>query len=240
MKDIQELIINSEKYNHVVIQKRFQSKKNTVCYVLLNNKPCVVKWYAPGFKKNMQTESKILKKGHNQLCIPTLIENDEKHNVLILGYIPGDNLCDVLHDQSTLLDEKKRLLALVAQWYAAFHKLFKTDTSYYIHGDSILRNFVYGDRLYGVDFEESRIGERQEDIAGIATSLLTTHPMFTKEKFLLCRHFISQYEQAFGQKVSLISKDISYKLLEKIQYRPDDEQLFTSYVNHIRKYGLYL
>ena len=58
MKDIEELIKNNKKYKNVVIQKRFISKKNTVCYVILNGKPRVLKWFAPGFKKtwkqNMQ------------------------------------------------------------------------------------------------------------------------------------------------------------------------------------------
>jgi tRNA A-37 threonylcarbamoyl transferase component Bud32 len=239
MKDIEELITNSKKYENTIIQKRFKSKKNTVCSVLLNNKPCVIKWYAPGYKKNMQNEYTILKKGHNQLNIPTIIEKDTEHNVLVLNYLRGDNLCDLLHYEKTTLDEKKRVLACLAEWYANFHHFFNTNSTYSIHGDSILRNFLYADTMYGVDFEESRVGERQEDIAGIAVSLLTTYPMFTKEKFYLCRCFISHYEKAFGEKVVLISKDISYKLLNNIQYRPDDEQLFTSFVKHIRKYGLY-
>ena len=37
MKDIEELIKNNKKYKNTVIQKRFTSKKNTVCYVILND-----------------------------------------------------------------------------------------------------------------------------------------------------------------------------------------------------------
>ena len=101
MKDIEELIENSKKYKNAVIQKRFISKKNTVCYVILNNKPRVLKWFAPGFKKNVETEYAILKKGASKLNIPTPLEKDEKNNVISMSYIIGENLCDMINDEKT-------------------------------------------------------------------------------------------------------------------------------------------
>ncbi|MFO7677712.1 MAG: hypothetical protein R6V50_04955 [Thermoplasmatota archaeon] len=239
MKEIEELIKKSSKYGKLIVQRRFKSKKNTVCYVLINNKACVIKWYAPAFRKNMEKEFKVLSEGCQHISMPMVFQKDTDNNVLLLNYISGENLCDVLHNEQTRSEDKKQLMTLLAEWYARFHLFFKTEDNYRIHGDSILRNFIVSDCIWGVDFEESRLGDRKEDIAGIAASLLTTDPMFTKEKFLLCRHYISEYEKAFGTKVHQISTDISYVLLQKIQYRPDDEQIIRSFVEQIRKNGLY-
>jgi len=84
MKDINELIKNNKKYKNTVIQKRFISKKNTVCYVILNDKPRVLKWYAPGFKKNMEIEYAILKKGSSKLNMRQVSKKTWKQNMQFL------------------------------------------------------------------------------------------------------------------------------------------------------------
>ena len=47
MKEIEELISNSDKYKNITIQKKFDSKKNTVTYVTIDDKPRVLKWFRP-------------------------------------------------------------------------------------------------------------------------------------------------------------------------------------------------
>ena len=121
MKDIEELIKNSKKYKNMLIQKRFESKKNTVGYVILNDKPRVLKWYAPGFKKNMEAEYAILKKGSSKLNMPTPLEKDENYNVITMSYIIGENLCDVINNENTSNSEKQRLILLLAEWFSKFH-----------------------------------------------------------------------------------------------------------------------
>ncbi|GAH05341.1 unnamed protein product, partial [marine sediment metagenome] len=44
--------------------------------MILNGKPRVLKWFAPGFKKNMETEYTVLKKGAFKLNIPAPLEKD--------------------------------------------------------------------------------------------------------------------------------------------------------------------
>ena len=56
MKDINELISKSKKYNDVILQKEFKSKKNTVVYVIFDGKSRVLKWFIPGLKQRMQNE----------------------------------------------------------------------------------------------------------------------------------------------------------------------------------------
>ncbi len=238
MKDIEELIKNNKKYKNAVIQKRFISKKNTVCYVILNGKPRVLKWFAPGFKKNMETEYTILKKGASKLNIPTPLEKDEENNVLEMGYIIGENLCDVINDEKTTTNEKQRLMHLLAEWFFKFHTYFKEAEKFYIRGDSILRNFILTDRIWSVDFEESRYGKPIEDIASMCASILSTDPLFTDEKFQLCRIFIDSYEKSVKWNLNDIDNEIAYALLEKIQWRPEKEEVLREFSQKIRKKGL--
>ena len=93
MKDIEELIQNVDKYKNIVVQKRFVSKKNTVAYVIFGDKPRVIKWYAPAFTKQMETEYDILKQGSSKFNTPLALEKDTENNVLMMSYVSGRNLC---------------------------------------------------------------------------------------------------------------------------------------------------
>ena len=238
MKDIEELIKSSKKYKNALIQKRFESKKNTVSYVILNDKPRVLKWYAPGFRINMETEYTVLKDGSSKLNMPTPLDKDVDNNVIIMNYIIGKNLCDVINDEDTHFDEKKKIINTLAEWFAKFHGHFKTKDSFCIRGDSILRNFILTDRIWGVDFEESRNGKPREDIAGMCSSILSTDPMFTDEKFQLCKTFIESYKKSVKWRLDDINDEIAYALLEKIQWRPGEEETLSKYSKRIREKGL--
>lgn len=238
MKNIEELVQNVKKYKKVIIQQSFESKKNTLAYVTLDEKPRVLKWFVPGFKRQMQTEYSVLKKGDANLHIPFVYEMDEENNVLIMGYIMGENLCDVINDEKTTTNEKQRLMVLLAEWFARFHIKFKTADGFRIRGDSILRNFILADHIWGMDFEESRVGRPIEDIAGMCSSILTTDPMFTSEKFQLCKIFIESYSKPVKWSLEKVNNEIAYALLERIQWRPDDEEILRKYSNQIRERGL--
>lgn len=238
MRDVEELIQNVKKYKNAVIQEKFESKKNTVAYVTLDNKPRILKMFVPGLKRQMKIEYNILKEGSSKLNIPSVYEMDEENNVLIMSYIVGENLCDLINDEKTTIDEKKRLMMLLAEWLADFHNHFKTEDQFCIRGDSTLRNFILTDRIWGVDFEESREGKIIEDIAGICASILTTDPMFTSEKFQLCKIFIDAYMNLAPGRILNVNDEIAYALLEKIQWRPNDEEILRKYSKKIREKGL--
>jgi len=238
MKSIDELVSTGKKYKDAVVHQQFESKKNTVAYVTMKNKPRVLKWFVPGFRRQMEVEHSVLKEGSSELNIPHLYDMDDKNNVLVTSYIIGENLCDVVNDEKTSVDEKKRLMVLLAEWYARFHSFFKTKEGFRIRGDSILRNFVLSDKIWGVDFEESRMGKPVEDIAGMCSSILSTDPMFTKEKFKLCMVFIDSYKKSVDWSLGNVSDEISYALLEKIQWRPDDEEQLRKYSRLIKERGM--
>ena len=237
MRNIGELVSTANKYEKAVVQQEFKSKKNTVAYVTLEGKPRILKWFVPGFKKGMNIEYNLLKKGSLKLNIPTVFEMDEESNVLVTSYVIGENLCDIINNNETTYGEKQRLMLLLADWFNDFHNFFKKNNEFTIRGDSCLRNFILTDRIWGVDFEESRKGKPVEDIAGMCSSILTTDPMFTSEKFKLCKIFIDAYITSSPGRIININDEISYALLEKIQWRPEDEETLRKYSKRIRKHG---
>ncbi|HEC81610.1 MAG TPA: hypothetical protein ENI42_04205 [Thermoplasmatales archaeon] len=238
MQSINELISKVERYTNTIVQREFISRKNTVAYVLLDNKPRVLKWFAPAFKRNMRNEWFVLRQGSSALNIPHPYEIDSRNNVLIMSYILGENLCDLINDEKTTTGEKQRLMILLADWFAHFHVFFKDDNGFRIRGDSMLRNFIFSDRIWGVDFEESRVGKPSEDIAGMCSSILSTDPMFTTEKFQLCEMFIESYSELVEWELEDINDEIAYALLEKIQWRPEQEKILRRYARRIQEQGL--
>jgi tRNA A-37 threonylcarbamoyl transferase component Bud32 len=239
MRDIQELIENVEKYKNVLLQRRFESKKNTVGYVVYNGQPRILKWFVPGLKQNMDLEYSILKKGFSDITMPSPLEKDVENNVLVMSYIMGENVCDIVNDLRMVLGEKQKVVHLLADWFVNFHSFFKSDDGFRLRGDATLKNFILSrGRIWGVDFEESRIGKPSEDLATLCVSLLSTDPMFTDEKFQLCQIFLDSYRKSVKWDVEQLNADISYALLERIQWRPKDEEILRKYATRIRNKGL--
>lgn len=239
MHTIEDLISNTEKYKSALLQKKFKSKKNTVGYVVLNGQARILKWYVPGLKKNMDTEYEILKKGSLELSMPLPLEKDTENHVLVMNYIIGENVCDLINDQRISFEEKKRVIDLLADWLAKFHSVFKSDEGFRIRGDASLRNFILSrDHIFGVDFEESRVGKPVEDVAGVCGSILSSDPMFTDEKFQLCQQFLNAYRRVATWPVENLNGEIAYALLERIQWRPKDEDLLRKVAAKIRTKGL--
>lgn len=241
MRDIKVLLTNVERYKTVLLQKSFHSKKNTVVYVILNGQPRVIKWFVPGLKQNMDLEYTIMKKGHTELTMPYPYEKDTENNVLVLSYIMGENVCDIINDPQTNFEEKQTIAYQLAEWLLKFHCFFKTDNEFRLRGDASLRNFILSKgHIYGVDFEESRFGKPSEDLATLCASFLSTDPMFTDEKFELCQIFLDAYRKSAAWNVQNINAEISYALLERIQWRPKDETIFRTYANTIHNKGLHV
>lgn len=239
MRDIQELIGNVEKYKTVAIQKRFESKKNTVAYVIFNDQPRILKLFVPGLKRNMEIEYSILKKGFSNLTMPSPFEKDSDNNVLVMSYITGENVCDILNDPQKIFDEKIKVVHLLANWFVKFHTFFKSEDGFRLRGDANLKNFIFSRaHIWGVDFEESRIGKPGEDLATLCVSLLSTDPMFTDEKFQFCQIFIDTYRKSVKWDVEHLNADISFALLERIQWRSRDEEILRKYAYKIRNKGL--
>jgi hypothetical protein len=72
----------------------------------------------------------------------------------------------------------------------------------------------------------------------MCASILSTDPMFTDEKLQLCRIFINSYEKSILRNLHDVNNEIAYALLEKIQWRPNDEEVIRKFAQKIRKKGL--
>lgn len=238
MRNIEDLVNTTEKYKKSVVQQKLKSKKNTVAYVTIDNNPRILKWFVPGLKRQMNVEYSVLKKGSTELNIPAVFEMDEKNNVLVTKYINGENLCDIINNKDINQVEKQRLMSLLADWFNDFHNFFKKDKDYTIRGDSTLRNFILTDKIWGLDFEESRIGRPVEDLGAICASILTTDPMFTKEKFTLCKILLDRYNELAPGRITNINDEIAYALLENIQWRSEDEEILRKQSKKIKQHGI--
>ncbi len=239
MRTIEELIATTERYKTALLQKQFISKKNTVGYVVLNGQPRVLKWYVPGLQRNMETEYNILKKGSTHLAMPVPYEKDPENHVLVMSYIGGDNICDLINDEKVLFEVKRQIVDLLADWLVKFHSTFQSEEGFRIRGDPSLRNFLFSkDLIYGVDFEESRMGKPVEDAAGVGASILSTDPMFTDEKYILCQRFLESYRKSAAWPVENVNHEVAYALLERIQWRPKEEDLLRKAAAKIRNKGL--
>jgi tRNA A-37 threonylcarbamoyl transferase component Bud32 len=81
------------------------------------------------------------------------------------------------------------LIDQLAEWYYNYHRVHGQ-----IKGDPRLRNFIiHNDKIFGVDFEESREDSWMVDIAGVCASLLDTNPIFDLRKRKLCWRLLEKY-----------------------------------------------
>jgi len=188
----------------------------------------------------MANEYEILKKGSVELSIPVPLEKDDENHVLVMSYIVGDNVCDLINDAKVTFEDKTKIAEQLADWLVKFHSFFKTEARFRLRGDPSLRNFIISrGHLYGVDFEESHEGKPVEDVAGTCGSILSTDPMFTDEKFHLCEKFLEAYRRTAAWTIENVNAEIAYALLERIQWRPKDEELLRKVASKIRTKGLH-
>jgi tRNA A-37 threonylcarbamoyl transferase component Bud32 len=172
--------------------ERLPSRRNEV-YKITGTQPAkptpntiVAKLYhQPGIAH----ETSVLKTAQeNQIPVPQIIGTTS--DVLVLEYITGPNLCDLITE-----NPDPNYGQLLASWLAKYHTTFQRNNNQtLIKGDTRIRNFLYHhDHLVGVDFEESHIGTYFEDLAVACASILDTDPLFTDEKLQLCSVVVETY-----------------------------------------------
>ncbi len=193
--DINQLIRKVDSLHNARVVKRFKSKKNTVFLISQQKRFLVLKWYQKKRIDHFSKEYKILSQLKTTFLKPTLLEKNDTHRYLLMEYISADNVCDLINHKSLLFNHKKQIILDLAHWFCKFHGFFQLETNTYIHGDANLRNFLYNYSIYGLDFEQTRIGKPIQDVSDICAFILTTTPSFTEEKKDLCHLFIETYEK---------------------------------------------
>jgi tRNA A-37 threonylcarbamoyl transferase component Bud32 len=171
---------------------RLPSRRNEVLHVTgslqsdRTSRSLVAKWFRqPG----IANEATVLRDAFDrQVHVPRIIGTTAE--VLLMEFIEGPNLCDVLTETPS-----PRYGRLLAKWLAQYHTAFQRSGELVLtKGDARIRNFICANaNLVGVDFEESCIGSYLDDLGCACASILDTDPIFTRPKLRVCKALLSAY-----------------------------------------------
>jgi hypothetical protein len=174
---------------------RFYSKKNQVSLIRFvdimgRNWEWVVKKYnisQDSLNREVEILNTLYKEG---LSVPRLIYRGDDY--LIMEYVSGKTLLEFIEEKemetqnNTIQFEVLKAIENLAHWLKKYYKIL--DKAYgknLIVGDVNFRNFIVGDKIYGVDFENYRRGRVEEDIGKLCAFALTYNPPFTTWKCIL-------------------------------------------------------
>jgi aminoglycoside phosphotransferase (APT) family kinase protein len=178
--------------------KRLKSRKNRTLLVENSEGRFVLKLYRSPHHRRSALEHRVLTEAHRSgIAVPRPMAYS-RYRALLMEYIPGENLCDLLNRQPS-----PEYADALARWLGSFHHRFRRPGgTTLLRGDTNLRNFILhaGGALYGVDFEEAAPGAPARDLGRLCASILDTDPMFTPAKAALCRRLIVRYRRITGLK----------------------------------------
>lgn len=207
------------------VVRKFPSRKNAVYLVDRGRWRLVLKLYDNDRWKN-EAEALISARKAG-ISVPEVIEVKEK--ALLMEFIPGRSVNDYLGT-----GRMARAVLCVADWLAAYHKAFRRGDEVRLKSDAIFKNFIVSDRIYGVDFELSRMGRPEEDVGEALAYLLDTDPMFTDEKLCLGLEFIGRYERESGIGLRDIDAHVADSLREAAVFRPRQSELLLKKAGEIK------
>lgn len=155
----------------------------------------IMKKYNINNRRILEKEYRNIKALQKQgIPIPKIMY--KSNDSLIFQYIQGELVGDLVEKQclGNWIDE-------FALWMVNLHKI-SNKTGNLLKIDVNLRNFIYSDgKIYGLDFEEVGFGDARIDLANICFFILTNRPSFTKEKHIIMRQFLQNYEKYSGLKL---------------------------------------
>ncbi|WP_312644688.1 hypothetical protein [Hydrogenoanaerobacterium sp.] len=157
-----------------------------------------------GFLAERQA-AQLLREHH--IAVPQMLFMEEQS--IVYEHIEGKVLVDYLDvlEQPAHSDEVFGIFNLLCQWlaqcYAALESAYGREM---VLGDAHLRNFIYADKIYGVDFECVKEGKKEADIAALAVFTLVYSPICTQQKYRLAAHIMAccnRYMQLDTQLIAL-------------------------------------
>ncbi len=201
------------------VHRKFSSKRNKVFLCSIRGEKraeyLILKQYLVG---DPEKEYQILEMLHKYgLNVPKPHFFNQEY--LIMDYIPGRLLCDLIETTNQMCIEK------IVGWFLAFHNEMKQKGLSYIKNDVNLRNFIlFNNKFYGIDFEEVTVGEPAYDIGGLAAHILTNAPRFTEKKQRTVERIIETYCKSNDDVVPSDVMNYLWQWLRKIAARRPDEQ----------------
>ena len=159
-------------------------------------------------KERTRKEVKLLNEARRTgILTPKVLDTDEKNNKIIMEFIDGQRLKDILN---SVPDNKKVLLA-----EEIGENVGKLHEAGIIHGDLTTSNImIKNNQMYFIDFGLGEFSKRTEDFA-IDLSVLKEAFKSTHFKYLelLWKSFIRVYSQTFSNHEKVL------KALEEIEKR---------------------
>jgi hypothetical protein len=210
------------------VLRTFTSKKNQVQLVQEDldprRPPRVLKTMADPIRA--EREAQILEFLSDRISVPKLLAR--KDNSLLLEYIPGVTLADWLEqaekeNPNRVTREVEDQLESLLQWLTGFYIALEQGLGKAgIMGDVNLRNFIVGETLTGIDFEEVGDGHPSEDLGKIAAFILMYAPERTPWKLQLVDFWLTRAGQVFSLQRQLLVNEMQ-KELEAMQIRRQEK-----------------
>lgn len=214
------------------LMKRFNSKKNEVFLVEgknINGRQggFVIKCFRNKIK--METEIKMLHLlQKNSVRVPHIICKGSTS--LILEYISGEPLIDIYCKEEASSQgnhislSSYKIINHMCSWLTDFYTLTRKELGFQaILGDPNFRNFILNSALFGIDFEEVREGEIEEDIGYLCAFALTYDKPFTKWKHRFVDCLAEEMAEGLGLDRAHINQYITNGI-EKIYTRRNNRQ----------------
>jgi tRNA A-37 threonylcarbamoyl transferase component Bud32 len=198
----------------------------------------VIKYYPPEFIERLDHEYSILKDSRDlDIQVPEVYEKSSTS--IIMEYIPGEVLVDTLNRSENSLEDKKKQVELLTNWFLKFHISFRKAGKSLLRSDCTLRNFILGKKLmWGLDFEEAEWGDPARDLGAVCAAILDTDPMFIDWKVDLCENMIDRYRSSVDWNIDDIETEIAAALKDKVQWRPQHADILTKMADKIENDGL--
>jgi len=192
------------KNREVKIVKKFKSKRNKVFLVKTdNNKKYVLKSYRKSnfLEKELEIIKKLYKKSVN---VPKIIS--KSNNYILMEYIKGETLLSYIlskEKEKAKYVELNEMFQEIFDWLNNFYNVF--DEINIIKGDVNLRNFILKKingnkiKIYGLDFENIKTGDKEEDIGKMCAFIICYKPEFSNWK----KDFIKRFFEFMNSKLEL-------------------------------------
>ncbi|RPF48743.1 hypothetical protein EDD70_1567 [Hydrogenoanaerobacterium saccharovorans] len=197
------------------ISESLLSKRNYVFLINTDNvsyPKAVLKKFSDinGFEAETQAMQALCK--HN-IAVPTTLLIEEQS--IVYEHINGKLLVDYLdmleHDKHS--DEVFFIFDKLCQWLAECYTALESEYGCeMVLGDAHLRNFIYSDKIYGIDFECVKEGKKEEDIADLAVFTLVYSPMCTQQKYKLAAHILECCNRYMQLNAQLIDSEILHHI----------------------------
>jgi len=163
-------------------------------------------------------EAEILLKLHSEnVPVPWVVGYRE--NLLILEYLPGEPLPDIIERGGY---EPGALALALCDWFAAFYAAVPDGE---LRGDVNGRNFLYDEgsgTMYGVDFEERCYGPRARDAGRLAAFLVTYQTTDRARQASLAGRFMQRFAENFSCEANEIAAEYELELVA-MQKRRDEK-----------------